>query len=71
MLLSKRKPENAITIGKMTTISNLMKMKKLIKEISWVFDYYFAYFMYNERTMHRYNRYMIEKWGERFKKRME
>ena len=48
MLLVKRKPENVITIGTMAAI-HLMKMKKLIKEISWIFDYYFAYFMYNER----------------------
>ena len=45
-------------------------MKKIMIEISWIFDYYIAFLMYNDNKIHRYNRYMEAKWGERFKNKM-
>jgi hypothetical protein len=44
-------------------------MKKLLKRIEWVIDYYFFYFMYSPFKKYRYCRYMMNKWGDKFKDR--
>jgi hypothetical protein len=45
---------------------NPIQMKKFFKEIDWRIDYYFVYFLYNSNKVHRYHRYMIDKWGARY-----
>ncbi len=41
-------------------------ISKILKKIDWIWDYYFVYFMYNANKLSRYNRYMKNKWGEKF-----
>jgi hypothetical protein len=41
-------------------------MKKFLKELDWVWDYYFAIFLYNPNKVHRYDAYMTKKWGDRY-----
>lgn len=55
-------------LGKLTTYYKPHVMKKLLTEIEWIFDFYFAFMLYNDRKFHRYNRYMLEKWGKRYRK---
>ncbi len=43
-------------------------MIRLLKEIEWIFDYYFLYFLYNDRKRYRYYEWMENKWPDRFKK---
>jgi len=38
-------------------------IRKILKKIDWTWDYYFVYFMYNERKLDRYHNYMKQKWG--------
>ena len=45
---------------------NPIQMKKFFKEIEWRIDYYFVIFLYNPNKVHRYHRYMIDKWGTRY-----
>jgi hypothetical protein len=44
-------------------------MDKILTEISWIFDYYVAYFLTNGSKLHRYNQMMEKKWGTRFTSR--
>lgn len=37
-----------------------------MKTLSWIIDFYFLYFLYNERKLHRYHDYMTNKWGEKY-----
>jgi hypothetical protein len=37
-----------------------------MKKIAWIIDYYFLYFMYNERKINRYHRNMINKYGDKY-----
>lgn len=41
-------------------------MKKFLSQLAWVFDYYFAYFLYNPRKRDRYHRYMKHKYGKKY-----
>lgn len=38
-------------------------MNRLLKKLAWVYDYYFVYFLYNEKKIDRYHGYMKNKWG--------
>ena len=42
-------------------------MKKFLKKLDWIFDYYIAYFLYNPNKLHRYHDYMTSKWGDKYK----
>jgi hypothetical protein len=44
-------------------------MKKLLKNIDWVFDYYIGYFLTNGNKINRYHKFMLQKWGDRYKKK--
>ncbi len=44
-------------------------MKKFFKELEWIWDYYFVYFLFNGMKRHRYDAYMSIKWGSRYKKK--
>lgn len=57
-----------ILLGKLTTYYKPHVMKKLLTELEWIFDFYFAFMLYNGMKFHRYNRYMLEKWGKRYRK---
>lgn len=37
-------------------------MKRIMKKIEWIFDYYFAYFLFNGNKQDRYNDYMNKKY---------
>ena len=39
-------------------------MKKLLKKIEWIFDYYILHLFYKESKFHRYTNYMKNKWGD-------
>ena len=41
-------------------------MRKIVSKLSWIIDYYFVYFLYNERKLDRYNDYMKNKWGKKW-----
>lgn len=41
-------------------------MKKLIKEIEWWVDYHLMIFLYNPHKVHRYHKWMTDKWGKRY-----
>ena len=38
-------------------------MKKFLKKLDWIIDYYFVYFLYNGNKQDRYFDYMKKKWG--------
>jgi hypothetical protein len=38
-------------------------MRKVIKKLDWIFDYYFVYFLYGSNKQQRYIDYMKNKWG--------
>ena len=38
-------------------------MKKLLRKLDWIIDYYFVYFLYNDRKLDRYYAYLRKKWG--------
>ncbi len=46
---------------------NRYYMKKIFEELDWIWDYYFAYFLYSDMKRHRYHAYMSDKWGDRYK----
>jgi hypothetical protein len=46
----------------------MKKLKHILRELEWRFDYYFAIFLYNPNKVHRYHKYMTDKWGERYTK---
>lgn len=41
---------------------------KILQTIEWTWDFYVSRFLYNERKLHRYHRYMIQRWGEKYLK---
>ena len=41
-------------------------MKKFLTRLDWIFDFYFAYFLYGPTKVHRYHKYMKDKWGEKY-----
>jgi hypothetical protein len=41
-------------------------MKKLLRRLDWIIDYYFMVFMYNTHKVHRYHKYMKDKWGDKY-----
>ena len=41
-------------------------MRKIVSTLCWIIDYYFVYFLYNERQLDRYYDYMKNKWGEKW-----
>jgi hypothetical protein len=49
----------------------LARLLLLIRSLEWIFDYYFAYFLYNGNKHHRYFDYMCNKWGSRFTDRVD
>lgn len=46
-------------------------MKKILTKIEWIFDYYFAWMTYNGYKLHKYHKYMVNKWGERYTKKFK
>ena len=40
-------------------------MKKLLKKLDWIWDYYFVYFLYNGNKTQDYIDYMEKKWGNK------
>ena len=40
-------------------------MKKIIKKLEWIFDYYFVWMLYNGNKAHKYIEYMEKKWGNK------
>lgn len=41
---------------------------KFLNEIMWRFDFYFGWMFYNGYRSHQYHRYMIKRYGDRYKK---
>jgi hypothetical protein len=41
-------------------------MKKFLKRLDWIIDFYFVIFLYNPNKVHRYHAYMKNKWGEKY-----
>jgi hypothetical protein len=39
-------------------------MKKLLRKLDWIWDYYFVYFLYNGNRIQDYIDYMEKKWGK-------
>lgn len=39
-------------------------IKKVLKKIEWVLDYYFVWLLYNGNKTHRYIEYMENKYGK-------
>lgn len=44
-------------------------MIKFFTEVMWIFDFYFAWMFYNGYKMFGYHRYMLRKWGKRYRDR--
>lgn len=44
--------------------------KEFWVEVQWRFDYYIAYMLYNPHKRFRYHRYMLDKWGDRYRDRL-
>ena len=38
-------------------------MKLFIYRISWIYDYYIVYFLYNPQKINTYYKYMFDKWN--------
>jgi len=43
------------------------RVKQFWIELQWRFDYYIAYMLYNPHKRFRYHRYMLDKWGDRYR----
>jgi hypothetical protein len=41
-----------------------------MKRIAWFFDFYIVYFLYNEKKLNRYHRNMINKYGNKYRDRI-
>lgn len=48
---------------------NYILMMKFLKRLEWIFDFYIAWMLYNARKSYNYHKYMINKWGDKYKKR--
>jgi hypothetical protein len=44
----------------------MKKLKHLLKELEWKWDFYFVIFLYNPNKVDRYHNYMTKKWGKRY-----
>ena len=58
-----------MTLSKNSMLVNQFKlthMKKFLKEVEFKFDYYFVIFLYNSSKVHRYHKYMTDKWGSKY-----
>ena len=44
-------------------------MKKFWKNLEFNFDYYICYFLYNEKKLHLYHKWMKEQWDNKYLKR--
>lgn len=44
-----------------------IRAKQFWIELQWRFDYYIAYMLYNPHKRFRYHRYMLDKWGDRYR----
>lgn len=42
-----------------------------MKTFSFLFDFYIVYFLYSSKKLHRYHRYMISKWGDRYSNKIK
>lgn len=42
-------------------------MTHILKLLEWKIDLYVLYFMYSPHKKYRYHRYMLQKWGEKYK----
>jgi len=40
-------------------------MKKILKKIEWIIDYYFIIWLYSPKKLERYVEYMENKWGKK------
>jgi hypothetical protein len=38
-------------------------IKKILKKLDWIWDYYFVYFLYNGNKLNGYYDYMNKKWN--------
>jgi len=45
-----------------------MSPKNILKLIEWKIDLYLFYFLYNPFKRYRYHRYMLGKWGDKYRK---
>lgn len=45
-------------------------MKKFRLYLKWLIDYYFIYFLYNERKIILYHHYMTRKYGKKYTDRL-
>jgi hypothetical protein len=36
-------------------------------KLMWFFDFYLRYFLYNDKKIYRYHRYMLNKWNDKYK----
>lgn len=41
-------------------------MKKFLTKLEWIFDYYFAYLLFNGNKLNRYYDYMCKKYPGKF-----
>jgi hypothetical protein len=39
---------------------------KIINTLTWIFEFYFLWILYNDRKYYRYKNYMTQKWGQKF-----
>lgn len=40
-------------------------MKKFLKKLDWILDYYFVIWLYSPSKIDRYSQYMEKKWGNK------
>jgi len=45
----------------------MKNMKKLLKKLDWIFDYYVGFFMTNGNKVEQYHEFMKNKWGDKYK----
>jgi len=46
-------------------------VKRVLKEIDWILDFYLLDLVYTKSKQHRYFDYMYDKWGDRFSNRYD
>lgn len=42
-------------------------MKNVIQLILWKIDFYIIYFLYNPKKLYRYHKYMLTRWGKKYR----
>ncbi len=40
-----------------------LSIKKELRKLDWIHDYYLVYFLYKPEKINRYYKYMNQKWG--------